>query len=268
MALVAALAGSAVALPGKNKVDKNDIKKGAVTKKAFKKGAVNSKAIGDGQVGAVDIAAGVIPPIPNVTPPDGSINTAKLADGAVNSAKLADGSVNSAKIADGQVGAADLTDPEPFRNVGASGQPPFGNGGEGDCIWSNATAIPGLNPTSFYKDPMGIVHLAGIAQAVDGPGGDGACDDTEDAFVYTLPPGYRPANIEIQGVSGGEVLIIGDQGITVGAQTIPPGTVAAAGGTQIAAMDGVTFRPAGPATKSSGEPLELESLDQLRDLLD
>ena len=45
VALVAALAGTAVALPGKGSVTKDDLKKGAVTKKAIKKGAVTKKAI-------------------------------------------------------------------------------------------------------------------------------------------------------------------------------------------------------------------------------
>jgi hypothetical protein len=56
IALVAALAGTATALPGKNKVDKNDIKKNAVKSKAIAKGAVKSPDIGDGQVAAADLA--------------------------------------------------------------------------------------------------------------------------------------------------------------------------------------------------------------------
>lgn len=56
VALVFALTGAAVALPGKGSVDKNDIKKNAV----------KSKQIKNGQVKGVDIAAGVIPAVPNV----------------------------------------------------------------------------------------------------------------------------------------------------------------------------------------------------------
>jgi len=69
VALVFALAGSAIALPGKNNVDKNDIKKGAVKAKAIKKGAVkrakiannavDSSKIADGSVAEVDLAGDV-----------------------------------------------------------------------------------------------------------------------------------------------------------------------------------------------------------------
>jgi len=68
-ALVLALAGSAIALPGKNIVDKNDIKKGAVKTKAIKKGAVtgpklagnavSSEKIADGSVTEADLSAEV-----------------------------------------------------------------------------------------------------------------------------------------------------------------------------------------------------------------
>jgi hypothetical protein len=85
VALVFALAGTAVALPGKNKVDANDIKKNAVKSKAIKKGAVTTPKL------AAD-----------------AVDGGKLANGSVNSAKIADGAVNSAKIADGSVAAADL----------------------------------------------------------------------------------------------------------------------------------------------------------------
>ena len=75
VALIAALAGTATALPGKNTVDKNDLQKGAVTKRALKKAAVTTKAIKDGSVSTVDLA-------------DGSVANAKLGADAVNSAKI------------------------------------------------------------------------------------------------------------------------------------------------------------------------------------
>ena len=53
VALVAAMSGAAVALPGKGTVSTNDIKKGAITKKLLAKGAVGSSAdhrqVGQGQ---------------------------------------------------------------------------------------------------------------------------------------------------------------------------------------------------------------------------
>jgi hypothetical protein len=77
IALVLALAGSAIALPGKGSVDKNDLAKGAVTKKAIKKGAVTAKAIKANAVTTPAIA-------------DGSVTTGKIADGAVTEAKVLD----------------------------------------------------------------------------------------------------------------------------------------------------------------------------------
>ncbi len=95
VALVFALSGAALALPGKNSVTANDIKKNAVKTKAIKAGAVTEVKIADGAVGAAKLAAG-------------AVGTGAIADGAVSTAKLADGAVSSAKIADGSVAAADL----------------------------------------------------------------------------------------------------------------------------------------------------------------
>jgi len=281
IALVAALAGSAVALPGKNTIDKNDLKKGSVTGKAIKAGAVDSAAIADGQVGAADIAAGVIPKV-DTTPPDGSITTAKLADaavsaakiaaGAVGSAAIADGAVGSAAIADGTVGAADLTKSEAPRLVGTPGEPAFGNGGDGDCVWeSAAAAIPGLGPVSFYKDQMGIVHLNGLVQRLNGPGGDGACaggapGESADGVIFLLPAGYLPANGEFHNSPDSQVLVSSAAGLTEGTVTVPGGAVFFSNvpGQDVANLDGITFRAASPAAKSGSVPVDL---DALRDLL-
>jgi hypothetical protein len=66
VALVAALAGSAVALPGKNSVDGNDlrrgvvktknIKKNAVTRSKIKPGAVNGSRVADESLTGADVA--------------------------------------------------------------------------------------------------------------------------------------------------------------------------------------------------------------------
>jgi hypothetical protein len=61
IALVFALTGVAAALPGKNTVEKNDIKKNAVTKKAIKKNAVRTEEIQNGAVTRAKLAAGAVP---------------------------------------------------------------------------------------------------------------------------------------------------------------------------------------------------------------
>lgn len=95
VALVFAMVGGAIALPGKNKVDSGDLKKGSVTKKAIAKNAVTSKALKDGAVKGTKLA-------------DSAVDSSKLAGAAVDSSKLADSSVTSAKVKDGEITAADL----------------------------------------------------------------------------------------------------------------------------------------------------------------
>jgi hypothetical protein len=121
VALVFALAGTAVALPGKNKVDANDIKKNAVKSKAIKKGAIKEHKIASG-----------------------AVTTPKLADGAVNSAKIADGSVAAADLVPGVEGARGygaLTN----SGVEASKNATITDVGVGEyCI--DPTAGSGINP--------------------------------------------------------------------------------------------------------------------------
>lgn len=74
-ALVLSLAGPASALPGKNSIDKNDIRTAAV----------NSSDIKNGVVGSLDLAFG-------------SVTADKIGNGQVNSLKLLDGSVSSADV--------------------------------------------------------------------------------------------------------------------------------------------------------------------------
>jgi len=70
VALVLALTGSALALPGRNSVDAGDIKKNAVRAKHIKKNAVRAAEIKSGAVGADEIA-------------DGSVGAAEIAEGSV-----------------------------------------------------------------------------------------------------------------------------------------------------------------------------------------
>jgi hypothetical protein len=76
LALIVALGGTAVALPGKNRIDKNDLRKNVVKPRNLVKGAVT---------------------LP------------KLRNGAVGRAKVRNGAVNSLKIQDGGVGPGDLS---------------------------------------------------------------------------------------------------------------------------------------------------------------
>lgn len=155
-----------------------------------------------------------------------------------------------------------ITADEPPHVVGAAGEPAFGNGGAGDCLWadgSSAGGLAGVNPVSFYRGKDGRVHLAGLPVAQNGPGSCGP--ELEDARVFTLPPAYRPANVE-EFISGSP----GDPaapaiGIMIGADqdvegplgpgtTIPAGAVLIRPGAPVDApqgvtLDGIDFRAAG-----------------------
>jgi len=246
IALVAALAGTAAALPGRNGVDKNDIQKNAVRSKHIKKNAVRSKHIKNGQVKAADLRAN---------------------------------SVRSAKIADGSVAAADLVPNEPFHNVGDPGEPAFGDGDDGDCTWTNMGELaPGVrvNPVSFALDRDGIVRLAGLASSDNAGDGDGQCDELTDFRVFTLPPAYRPENVELHALSTDPntgvsylALIVGDEDVDAGGETLVSGGVYIQGSSPAdVTLDGVTFRAAGPGdnglapTRGSRAKLPAEVLER------
>ena len=211
LALFFAVAGgSAIALQGRNTVDSGDIKPKAV-------------------------------------------KTSDIANNAVTTRKLKNNHVRTADIQNGQVRRADLAPDESFHRVGAAGEPQFGNGGENDCFWSEVSQPPPVGDPfmepAFYMDHQGIVRLTGAVVQTDGLGGDGACDDTQDAFVFTLPPAYRPPELMVfsSGLTDSGVLVAGTQILLGPGVTLPAGTVAVSGGTPPASavLDGVSFRAAG-----------------------
>jgi hypothetical protein len=174
---------------------------------------------------------------------------------SVAHAATADNATNAAN-------AANLANSEPYQVIGAAGEPPFGTGGENDCRWGAGTGVPG-NPVSFYKDKLGTVHFAGILTVEAGPGGDGTCgpaDSLEDFTAFTLPPAYRPPNLEAQVVTDGSgpvIMFIGaDHDVAVGTSTITAGAVIPSSGTapDSFALDGeVEFRAAGTGAFSTAD---------------
>lgn len=96
-ALVMAMSGAAVALPGKNSVQKNDIENGAVTGKKIAKGAV-----GSAQIKGKSIKGNRIK--------DGGIKEKQLADGAVAEKKIADDAVTAAKVPDEGLSSKKIND--------------------------------------------------------------------------------------------------------------------------------------------------------------
>jgi len=81
LALVLAVSGTAVALPGRNTVDSGDLKRGAVKSTDIGRGAVTSTKLRNG-----------------------AVTNPKLRNGAVSTTKLRDDAVTGAKIAEGSLG--------------------------------------------------------------------------------------------------------------------------------------------------------------------
>ena len=67
-----------------------------------------------------------------------------------------------------------------YRAIGGTGQPAFTNS------WTNF----GSNwaPASFWRDPLGFVHLRGLIKS-----------GVVDSAAFTLPPGFRPKVNEVFG---------------------------------------------------------------------
>jgi len=135
VALFVALSGTAIALPGKNKVKKNDIARGAVVGKAIAADAVKQAKIRNGAVIAPKLGPGAVttPALlddavtaPKLAPDSvtrnsivqGSINGGKIANGAIDSTKVAQGSLLAEDFAPGQLSDAflfeDATGPQNF----------------------------------------------------------------------------------------------------------------------------------------------------------
>jgi hypothetical protein len=106
---------------------------------------------------------------------------------------------------------------EPFREVGAPGQPLF----QGGCHNSGST----FSTAAFYKDSMNIVHLKGLV----------TCPGAGFSTAFTLPPGYRPPQDSVVPRSGSEI----ESYISTAGEV----WINCPGGGCGMALDGFTFRP-------------------------
>ena len=128
VALIAALSGTAVALPGKNTVDSGDLKRGAVKTSDIARGAVtNSKVrnrtltgaklrngtITGGKVGAdtltgANINESTLGRVPSANTANTATTANSVAPNGVNTAAIQNDAVTSPKIAADAVGAREL----------------------------------------------------------------------------------------------------------------------------------------------------------------
>lgn len=230
VALLAALSGTAVALPGKNTVDSGDLKKNAVKNADIAKNAVNGKKVKNSSLASGDVK--------NESLTGGDVKNESLTGSDINESTL--GKVPSAAIADL---ANSVAASEGYHEIGTAGNPSFGAG----C--TNAV-VPGqpdvFEKAAFYKDLEGVVHLRGIIEC------DPSGADPNASIAFLLPAGYRPRNGKLQifpnaigvGSTSGAVFIIAGTGVPpVGTTVIPDGGVAAGDGNTT--LDGTSFRAEG-----------------------
>jgi hypothetical protein len=90
VALAVAISGTAVALPGKNKVETNDIEKRAVTSKKLANRAVTTKKLQNLAVTATKLGAD-------------SVDGSKVATGSLTGEDIADNSIGDGKLSDVEV---------------------------------------------------------------------------------------------------------------------------------------------------------------------
>jgi hypothetical protein len=228
VALVAALSGTAVALPGKNSVDSGDIRNNTVRSKDIRNNQVATKDVKNNNLRSNDIR--------NNTVTGNDVNEATL--GQVPSANAAN-TANTANTAN------NIAAPENFHEVGAPGEPPFLNG----CT-PHTLAVPGVEVESpaFYKDREGRVHLKGVYTCPMG-----------STAAFQLPPGYRPANNRILTFSGfcltgcsttdsgGDTADLRNGLLAVAGTGVPiaNGDGAVLGDGTTMSLDGISFRAAG-----------------------
>jgi hypothetical protein len=187
----------------------------AVAAKQLGKNSVGSKQLKKNAVTASDIKKN-------------AVTTAKIKKDAVTGAKVNESTLGTVPSANSAGVASSIVPPEPVRLVGTPGQPPF-EGGSGNFP---TEGVPiGYNPTGFYKDHEGIVHLQGAVKV--GPG----------AVIFTLPPGYRPPPNTLEpfvGYGTEEPSILFVVGGGVNYEGIREGMVVSTGDEAI--LSGISFR--------------------------
>jgi hypothetical protein len=149
------------------------------------------------------------------------IRTDDIRDNNVVTRNLAPNAVTSPKIA-GVAGAA-------FTDAGLVVPHPFvGNCFESVNRWEDLSANVN-NQVGYYRDPLGFVHLQGVAVKCGSP----PSGDT----IFTLPPGHRPAKLEhhaaVYSSGAKEVQIHSTGGVTAASGPSPSDWVS---------LDGLTFR--------------------------
>ncbi len=203
--------------------------------------------------------------------PRNSVGSAQVVNGSLQTVDLSAKARRALRGAKGAQGAAGSVGPAgpagpqgPKGDTGAAG-PKGDTGAKGDtgpkgdtgAVPTPAAPIPVTSfssgwvtwgvgyEVSYWKDPFGVVHLTGSVR--DGQ----VSDDFTSHPIFTLPPGYRPAQVQYQPIvstTGGQITVPGGF-IEVCAQGTCLGDAAADGEIRVygvdnryVSFDGVTFR--------------------------
>jgi hypothetical protein len=231
VALSAALAGSAVALPGKGSVDKNDLEKNAVVSKAIKKNAVKAKHIRSGQVRADEIR-------------DGEVGAAEIAPaeafhrvGPGGEIQFANGGEGDCVWAPAPIGVPDVNPAGFYRD---------------------------------QLGTVHLVGFIAASDGVGGDGNCDSTDpgEAEDSVAFVLPAGYRPENLQVTASLISSSVIVPDEGALLPSGSLPAGAVASGGGSLVG-LDNALFRAAdaGTAPIENAAPARIESMRALRRLM-
>jgi hypothetical protein len=196
------------------------------------------------------------------------VGSKQVANNSLKSKDLKNNKAVTGKdVKDSSLKPTDLSPVDPIHVIGAPGEPAFGTGGDGDCIWQSGAALTGLDfeRPAFYKDRDERIHLSGLAAASGGALGDAACDSDvvgealQDFHIFTLPPGYRPDAVHLFENNAGQVVIAGNGDAQFATGILPAGAVIADGLASSAILDGVSFRAApavaaAPDAKQTAQP--------------
>ncbi len=158
LALIVALTGVAVGLPGKKQIDKNDLRKNVVRSKNVAPNALNGTDIAEASLGQVASAASADAPAVYARVDDGPGPTAGVDE------TLSKG-ITDAMVADPGAGGGVVCFDLPFTPKGGNAGPDYGITGGGDWV----TQL-GLGDPNFDCDPP--FEDAVTFSAIDGTAGD------------------------------------------------------------------------------------------------
>jgi hypothetical protein len=212
VALVVAMAGTGYAafkLPN-NSVGTKQLKKNAVTGAKVKQGSLEGS----------DIKLATLGTVPSATKAS-SAETAARATTAESAAHAA--------TADS---ASNIPAAGPIHFVGTPGEPPFLSGSK-----NHPLPVPGgsYQRVGFYKDHEGVVHLEGVVDA----GKEGLAP----GLIFSLPPGYRPAEgvaLPFEPAEKRGILVAG-AGVVLSGQDLSGGVYAAETEAGSIPLGGITF---------------------------